>query len=86
MTIEKKVWPEYFDAIQNGNKTFELRLHDFECAQGDTLRLCEWDPKTKQYTGREIQKTVGYVLNTKDQPFFTADEVNEHGFMIISLK
>jgi len=29
-TIEKKVWPEYFQHIVDGKKTFELRLNDFK--------------------------------------------------------
>jgi hypothetical protein len=28
MKIEKKIWPEYFEKIQYGEKTFELRLAD----------------------------------------------------------
>ncbi|HLC55686.1 MAG TPA: DUF3850 domain-containing protein, partial [Candidatus Nanoarchaeia archaeon] len=44
MKIEKKVWPEFFQEILDGNKTFELRLNDFECNQGDILILKEWDP------------------------------------------
>jgi len=33
--VEKKVWPEYFQEILNGKKTFELRLNDFDIAEGD---------------------------------------------------
>jgi len=28
--IEKKVWPEYFQAIVEGKKNFEVRLADFD--------------------------------------------------------
>lgn len=41
--IEKKVWPEYFQAISDDKKTFEIRLNDFEVAEGDTLVLDEVD-------------------------------------------
>ena len=54
--IEKKVLPEYFQKILEGKKTFELRLADWDCNEGDTLLLKEWDPKTKDYTGRIIEK------------------------------
>lgn len=41
MRTEKKIWPEYFDKISNGEKKFELRLADWECKPGDTLVLRE---------------------------------------------
>ena len=43
--IEKKVWPEYFQQILYGKKTFEIRLNDFEINEGDTLLLKEWAEK-----------------------------------------
>lgn len=41
MEIEKKVWPQYFEKILSGEKTFEIRLADFECGLGDVLLLKE---------------------------------------------
>jgi len=87
MIIEKKIWPDFFELVKSGRKTFEYRLADWEANEGDTLVLKEWDPKTKDYTGREITKTIGYVLNLKDVPNFHSDEEKEkYGFAIISLK
>lgn len=87
MEIHKKIWPEFFEEILSGNKTFEYRLADWEAKEGDTLILEEWDPKTKDYTGRKITKTIGYVLNLKDIPnFHNQEETDKYGFMIISLK
>jgi len=37
----KKIWPKYFQKILEGDKTFELRLADFECNPGDILVLKE---------------------------------------------
>ena len=65
MKIEKKAWPEFFQKIINGDKTFELRLADFECKPGDTLVLREWKPETKEYTGRVLKKKSD--LCTQDQ-------------------
>lgn len=56
MKIEKKTWPEFFEEILNGKKKFELRLADFDIKSGDILVLREWDPETKDYTGRKIEK------------------------------
>jgi hypothetical protein len=87
--IEKKVWPEYFEQIILGKKTFELRLNDFDIEEGDILHLREWDPKIKDYTGREINKNVGYVgrweINDLTQ-FWPEEEIKNKGIQIISLK
>lgn len=87
--IEKKVWPEYFEEILRGEKTFELRLNDFEISEGDILVLKEWDPKTKDYTGRELEKKVGYVGKWKIDDltrFWPKEEIEAKGLQIISLK
>ncbi len=84
-TIEKKILPEYFEKILSGQKTYELRLADWDCQSGDKLILKEIDPESKQFTGRELTKKVGYVGKTKDQPHFSEDEVEKYGFQIISL-
>ena len=86
MRIEKKCWHKFFQKILDGNKTFELRLADFDCAPGDTLILKEWDPETKKYSGREIEKKITFVFKTKDQKFWSADDVDKYGFQIISFK
>ncbi len=84
--IEKKIWPDFFEKILSGEKTFELRLADWNCNKGDILILKEWDPKTKQYTGRKIEKEVTYVVKTKEINFFTKDEIDKYGFQVIALK
>ncbi len=86
MKIEKKVWPDYFQKIIEGVKTYELRLADFECTQGDILILREWDSKTKEYTGRVVEKTVTYVGKTKGQIFWPKEDVDKYGFQIISFR
>ena len=84
-TIEKKIPPEYFDRIAAGEKTYELRLADWECSQGDTLVLVEIDAKTKKPTGRTMRRKVGYVGKTKGLDFWTDAAIAEHGYQIISL-
>ncbi|MCG2690167.1 DUF3850 domain-containing protein, partial [Candidatus Parcubacteria bacterium] len=83
---KKKIWPEYFDLVSSGEKNFELRVNDFEINEDDTLVLEEFDPKTKQYTGRKIEKKAGYVLRFKLNSFGQEDEIKEKGLLIISLK
>lgn len=63
MIHELKTWNEYFEAVFMGHKTFEVRKADRQFAKGDTLILKEWNPKTEQYTGREMARGVSYVLD-----------------------
>ena len=86
MIIKKKIWPEYFDDLSSGKKKFDLRLNDFEINEGDILLLEEWDPKTREYTGRKIEKKVTYVGKFMiDKLFWPELEIKEKGIQIISL-
>ena len=84
--IEKKTWPEYFKRILDGDKTYDVRLADFKCEEGDILVLKEWDPGSKDYTGREIEKKITYVFNTKDIDFWSKEEIDKHGLVFMAIK
>jgi len=86
MTIKKKIWPEYFELVNSGKKKFEMRLNDFEVSEGDILLLEEWDPKTRDYTGRKIEKKVGYVLKFKLDSFGQKKDIEEKGLVVIQLE
>ena len=86
MKIEKKTWPELFQKILDGEKTFDARLADWECKPGDILVLKEYDPETKEYTGRELEREVTFVLKTKDIKYWPEEDVEEYGFQIFSFK
>jgi len=64
MIHELKCWPEPFQAIVDRRKKFEFRdARDRHFTVGDTLRIMEWDPRTKEYTKREVHCTVTYLLD-----------------------
>jgi hypothetical protein len=75
MEHELKTWPIYFDRIEDGSKTFEIRRNDRGFQAGDTLRLREYNPagdheacadencQTKRYTGREVFRKIGFVAS-----------------------
>ncbi|HOZ16685.1 MAG TPA: DUF3850 domain-containing protein [Candidatus Portnoybacteria bacterium] len=83
--IKKKIWPEYFEKVESGKKKFEFRVADFEINDGDMLILEEWDPKTKQYTGRKLEKVVSSVNHFHLDDFGQKKEIKEKGFYIIEL-
>jgi len=59
---ELKTWPEFFEAVFTGKKTFEVRYDDRGFKAGDVLHLKEWEPTSMVYTGRDCMVVVGYVL------------------------
>ena len=61
-THELKSWQEFFEAVLQGEKTFEVRYNDRGYRVGDMLRLREWNGKTGQYTGRELRMEVKYIM------------------------
>ena len=64
---ELKIWPEYFDDVESGEKTFEVRKNDRDFKVGDILLLreyCEggYPEKTGCYSGRETKKIITYIM------------------------
>jgi hypothetical protein len=57
-----KTWPGYFGPILDGTKTFEVRNLDRDFRVGDVLVLQEWEPASKEYTGRATARTVTYIM------------------------
>lgn len=60
-TVELKIWPEPFTAWKEGRKRCEFRKNDRDFVVGDKLVLREWNPDTKQYTGREMTAEVTHI-------------------------
>lgn len=77
MTHELKIWPEYFVAVERGNKCFELRKDDREFQVGDYIKLREYDPREQRYTGEARTRRVFYIL--RDSPGL------EKGYCILGL-
>ncbi len=89
MKIEKKTWAPFFQQILDGKKTYDLRLNDFDVNEGDTILFKEYDPKTKTYTGREIEKRITHINKWKIEDlikFWSKEEIEEKGILIMSLK
>lgn len=59
-----KTLPEYFEAVRQNEKTFELRKNDRDFKVGDYLALNEWDGE--KYTGRSQLVKVRYILDPNE--------------------
>lgn len=58
-----KIWPEFFEPVVDGRKTFELRRDDRGYRVGEVLRLREFhiEGGKGKYTGREVERVITYV-------------------------
>lgn len=83
--IKKKIHPEYFELVAAGKKRFEVRVADFEITEGDTFILEEWDPVSKAYTGRSLEKKVDYILKFDLDKFGQKKEIEEKGLLVIQI-
>lgn len=80
-THRLKTLPEYFKAIKEGTKPFEIRKNDRDFQVGDEVDLAEWDPKEKKETGRYLGCQVTYILNSSSFP-----EGLKDGYVILGLQ
>jgi ASC-1-like (ASCH) protein len=80
-THELKTWPEYFHAVRNGQKTFELRRDDRNFKVGDEILLRSYLPDFKGgiFDGNQLSKRITYIL--RDAPQFGLMD----GFCILGL-
>lgn len=62
MIHELKTHPQYFDLVEAGLKSFELRKDDRAFGTGDTLLLQEYDPDEECYTGAVLCAVVTCVV------------------------
>jgi len=68
-----KTHPEYFQAIADGVKTFEVRKNDRDFKVDDVLQITEYDPTTDSFSGRIRHLKVTYILDNSNfgvQPGF----------------
>ena len=82
-----KCWPEYYDAIERGEKPFDVRRDDRDYQRGDILRLQKYkigygyftDPKGGRFSTQEIRREITYVL--------TGGQFGiEPGYVVLGLK
>lgn len=71
-----KILLEYFQAIESGEKTFEVRFNDRNYHVHDILHLREW--QDDKYTGKEMAVEVTYLLDNPDYC--------KEGFVIMAIK
>src|SRR5579864_3181332 len=63
---ELKVWPPFFQDVNDNRKTFEIRRNDRDFKVGDICLMREYRPATHgfpgSFTGRRVYRRIIYVL------------------------
>jgi hypothetical protein len=80
--IIKKIWPDKFDL----DKTLDLdfRLADFQLEEGDVIIFKEWNPETKEFTGREYKKKVKKVIKCESPTrYWKPESMQQHGMYLM---
>jgi hypothetical protein len=72
-----KTLTNFYQDVERGKKKFEVRFNDRDFKVGDIVCLQEFIPPST-YTGREIRKEVGYILDDLDYC--------KEGFVVLGLK
>lgn len=65
-----KTWPSYFQAIVDGEKSFEIRQNDRGFRVGDVLVLEEYDVTRGAYTKRVQRVHVTYIFDGPSSEYF----------------
>lgn len=66
MTHDLKIWPEYFQPVVKGLKTFELRYNDRNFQVGDILMMHEFCPVQWDYTVNWVRCVISFILPSGD--------------------
>lgn len=87
MKIFKKVQHEYFEALLEGRKQFEIRLADFKYKPGDTLVLLEQKQRKKGLSGRKLECEILFTINTRiAEKFWAKKKIDKYGLAVLSLR
>ena len=84
-THELKSWPDFFELVYTGAKTFELRVNDRNFHVDDTVQLREFDDRKGVYTGREIKKRITYIADGVGPDCITPLKGLSRGYAILAL-
>ena len=82
--ITKKSCPDLFEKVLAGEKTFDMRVADFDIQPGDILEQIEVNYDGAP-TDRRVRHVVGEVLRTKEVDFWKQEDIDQYGYQVISL-
>lgn len=79
---ELKILPEYFRAVKEGKKTFEIRKNDRNFNVGEYIDLREYSID-KGYTGNKLCLKIVYIITSEQFPQGLKDDYCVLGIEVI---
>lgn len=83
---EVKSWPEFFRAINSGERPFDLRLNDRKYSVSDIIRFMEYDDRRGQLTGQDCYRKVTNILEGIGPGAMTPLHGLARGYVVLGLK
>lgn len=74
---ELKIGSEFFEAVKDGRKKFEIRKNDRNYQEGDILILKEYDPITQSFSGEIIKVEITYMTDYAQQDGYVVLGIEE---------
>jgi len=85
--IEKKIWPNWFEKDRDAEGLIDYRLADFDLNEGDTVVFREWDPKSRDYTGRQFERKAAVVQKVESPlRYWSEEDLEKYGLYAIVLE
>lgn len=72
-----KIYQEYFEAVKDGRKKFEIRKNDRDYNVGDILVLLEYDKYYEAFTGEKITVEITYMTGFAQQDGYVVLGIEE---------
>jgi Domain of unknown function (DUF3850) len=69
-THRLKIWPQWFDAVRRGVKSYEIRKDDRNFNVGDDVMLEEFNPAVSERSGRILHRRIVYISRGEDAEAF----------------
>ena len=83
--VIKRVYRDEYKDIESCERPFILLIGDAQVEKGDLVTIKEWDDKTKQCTGKYLERRILSVTKVDLKKHFWLKEAIEKGIKIIEV-
>lgn len=81
-----KSWVGLFGPLAAGEKKHDFRVMDRDFKVGDVLRLNEYEPVEKLYTGNSVLAKITYITSAQHTPCAFSPFVLHPGMAVLSVE